>query len=196
MRRTRNSGDKSKKFMVYFMAFIMVGSLFGIIFFGFTRGGSSSIKYNDFKFINRGNFWSTNVDGREALFTYLPTDLELIVVDDVVINRLKNLVELDLTSEYNDTFAEGIALAQYQLGITLNNFNIFVVNGFTRENNANSPIITCDTATVNVPVIYFKSGNTTKIYLENNCIIAEASVYDDVIRLKDRLAYGMLGIIK
>jgi len=199
MRRTRSKGESIKKFMVYFMAILMVGSLFGIVFLGFRSGGSggaASITYNDFKFINRGNFWSTSADGVHTLFTYLPTELELILVDDIAINRLKNLVELDITSDFNDTYAEGIALAQYQMGISLSNFNIFLVQGFTRDNNVNQPIITCDTATPHIPVIYFKKGNVTKISLENNCILAEASTHADIIRIKDRLVYGMLGIIR
>jgi len=185
--------------MVYFMAILMVGSLFGIIFLGFRSGGSAgaaTVEYNDLKFINRGTFWSTNLNGIEAFFTYIPTELELILTDDNAINRLKNLVELDITSDFNDTYAEGIALAQFQMGSVLNNFNVFVVRGFTRENTANFPIITCNTATAHVPVIYFKQGNVTKIYLENNCIIAEAGAHADIIRLKDRLVYGLLGIIR
>jgi len=92
MRRHHDKAHKVKKFMVYFMAILMVGSLFGIVFLGFRSGGSSSgsFKYNDFKFINRGNLWSTTVDGRGALFTYFPADVELIPVENVVTGILKN----------------------------------------------------------------------------------------------------------
>ncbi|MEK6948680.1 MAG: hypothetical protein AABX34_00555, partial [Nanoarchaeota archaeon] len=75
------------------------------------------------------------------------------------------------------------------------NFNIFVRNGFTAEQQ-NFPIITCNQSTNFVPVIYFKSSNATKVYLDNNCITAEALTQADVIRVKDRLVYGILGIIK
>ena len=58
------------------------------------------------------------------------------------------------------------------------------------------PIIACNDATLNVPVVYFKHGNATNIHIENNCIIAEASANADFIMVKDRLLYGMLGVMK
>jgi len=79
-------------------------------------------------------------------------------------------------------------------GVTLNNFNIFVRVGFTSE-QLNFPVITCDDASDFVPVVYFKGSNTTNVYVENSCIIAEASNPADIIRIKDRLVYGILGII-
>jgi hypothetical protein len=194
MRRTRESGQKLKKFMIYLMGFIMVGSVFGVVFFGFGTSGSSSIEYNDFKFVGRGSFWSTIVDDREAMFTYFPSDVEIVLIDEDIISRLKDRVQIDATSDFNDTFAESIALAQYQIGITLNNFNVFVRKGFTSEQQT-FPIITCNQSTTFVPVIYFKSSNETRVYLENDCIIAEALNQEDIIRIRDRLVYGILGII-
>ena len=196
MRRTRDSGKKVNKFMVYLMGFIMVGSVFGVVFFGFgSSNGGGSVEYNNFKFVNKGNFWSTVVDGREALFTYFPADAELTSVDSTIVNRLKNRLEIDVTSDFNDTFAEQISLAGYNMGITLNNFNVFVRQGFTAENDYNFPVITCEDSTVFVPVIYFKSSNETKVYMEDDCIIAEVSIQADVEMIKDRFVYGVLGII-
>jgi|TARA_B100001964_G_C14254112_1_gene611399 hypothetical protein len=197
MRRTRDSGKKINKIMVYLMGFIMVGSIFGVVFFGFgSGGGTGSVKYNDFKFVNKGSFWSTTFDGREASFTYFPSDVEFIEVNNDIIGRLKNKIEIDATSDFNDAFAKQISLAEYNMGITLNNFNVFVRQGFTAENDYDFPVITCENATDFVPVIYFKSFNETKVYLENSCIIAEALRQDDIERIKDRLVYGMLGIIE
>ena len=177
MRKHHNRADKTKKFMVYFIGFIMISSVFGVIFFGF-QGGGASVKYNEFKFFNRGNFWSTNIDGREAMFTYFPSEIEPIPADAAAISRLKNKPQIDITSDLNDTFAEGIALAQYQMGITLSNFNVFTRNGFTNQTRYNSPVITCNSSTEFVPVIYFTKGNATSIYLQDKCIIAKAATKD------------------
>lgn len=183
--------------MVYLMGIIMVGSIFGVVFFGFgSSGATGSIKYNDFKFINKGSFWSTVVDGREAIFTYFPGDVESITIDGDIIDILKNKLEIDVTSDFNDTFAQEISLAGYNVGITLNNFNVFVRQGFTAENDYNFPVMTCKDSTAFVPVIYFRSSNETKVYMEDDCIIAEALRQDDVERIKDRLLYGMFGIIE
>jgi hypothetical protein len=73
---------------------------------------------------------------------------------------------------------------------------MFVVKGFTSENEFAKPIITCDNATFYVPVIYFKKSNQTVISLENNCIIAEAYRGEDLVKVKDRLLYSIFGVIK
>lgn len=192
LRRERST--IGKKIIGYFIGIIMVFSAFGIIFFGFGAGSGGSVKYNGLKFTGKGNFWSVNANGREALFTYLPDEAASINVESSAVERLKNVVQIDTTSEFNDTLAEPIALAQFQMGTTLLNFNIFVRNGFTSEHQ-NFPVITCKDATKFVPVIYFKWSNATNVHMENNCIIAEAANAADAIRLKDRLVYGILGII-
>lgn len=186
---------KGKKIMVYVMGILMVGSIFGVVFFGFGGGGGSgATEYNDFKFINRGNFWTTTINGQETMFTYFPGDVEDIEVNDDIINRLRNVLEIDVTSEVNDTFAKAISLAEFNMGLTLNNFNIFIRQGFAAENEYNFPIITCEDSTDFVPVIYFKSSNETKVYFDR-CIIAEAATDRDVERIKDRLVYGLFEII-
>lgn len=191
----REKSNIGKKIIGYFIGIIMVFSAFGVIFFGFSAGSGGNVKYNGLKFIDKGNFWSVNINGREALFTYLPDEATSINIESLAVDRLKNVVQIDTTSEFNDTLAEPIALAQFQMGTALFNFNIFVRNGFTAEQQ-NFPIITCNQSTNFVPVIYFKSSNATNVYLDNNCIIAEALTQIDVIRVKDRLVYGILGIIE
>ncbi len=190
----RERSNIGKKIIGYFIGIIMIFSAFGVIFFGFGAGSGGSVKHNGLKFVDKGNFWSANVNGREALFTYLPDEVSFINASAGAMGRLKNVVQIDSTSDFNDTLAEPIALAQFQMGTTLFNFNIFVRNGFTAEQQ-NFPVITCGDATQFVPVIYFKESNTTKIHMEDSCIIAEASNAADAIRIKDRLVYGILGII-
>ena len=112
-----------------------------------------------------------------------------------IASTLLNKPEIDTTSKINDTFSEEIALAQYNMALTLNNVNIYLRKGFTQNNTFNLPIITCENATFAVPIIYFKQSNETKITIEDNCIIAEAINAVEILRIKDRLLYSILGII-
>jgi len=191
----RERSNIGKKVIGYFIGIIMVFSAFGVIFFGFGAGSEGTVKYNGLKFIDKGNFWSVNVNGREALFTYLPDEAASVNVGSSAVERLKNVVQIDATSQFNDTLAEPIALAQFQMGVTLNNFGVYLRNGFI-DNASNFPIIKCEDSTNFVPVIYFRSANETKIYSDGLCVIAEAANAADAIRLKDRLVYGVLGIIE
>lgn len=194
----RRSGDpdRMKKIMVYFIGFIMVSSVFGVIFLGFgSNPGSNSLQYNGLTFVLRDNFWTVIHKDVPLSFVYAPQDVETIEFDKNAAASLKNAVEIDLTSDFNDTFAEGIALAQYQMNIVLQPYDVFLRQGFTSK-QSNFPIITCKDSSESVPVIYFKRGNSTKLLLENSCIIAEAATSQDMIRVKDRIIYGMLGIIE
>jgi len=195
MNEDRKVGRR-KKIMVGFMALVLISSIFGVIFFGFQQGGvTTSLKYNDFKFYNKGNTWSTFIDKREALFSFYPTDVEFVFTELGIMDKLRNRVQIDVTLDINGTYLQSIALAHFQMKSTLGNFNIFVREGATSINKFNLPIINCEFATQSVPVIYFKEGNFTEIKSEGNCIIVEASSPNDFIRAKDRIVYGILGVI-
>jgi hypothetical protein len=177
--------------LVFFIAFIMISSIVGFIY----SGNEGQFKYNGIKFIQVYNQWRTTINHKQLTFDYFPSDVEQIELTSDITTALLNKPEIDITSELNDTFSEEIALANYNMALTLNNMNIYLRSGFTTNNTFNMPILTCKDATSAVPIIYFKQSNQTKITLENNCVIAEAKNNIDILRIKDRLLYSMLGII-
>ena len=126
----------------------------------------------------------------------MPSEVESISALDDSFKILQDKFEIDATYDLNSTYKEAIALAQHQMELTLSAYDIYVRKGFTANNTYNLPIITCNNATFNVPVVYFKQGNATSIHDESNCIIAEASTNADFIKAKDRLLYGILGVMK
>ena len=193
MRKDRSK--RTAKIMVFFMAFIMIGSVFGVIFFGYNQQ-ENKVKYNNAVFVEKEGLWSAKINNKEAVFNYLPTDVTDVDIESAVLDRISDIIEIDPTSEVNNSFKEYIALAQHQMTLTLNNFNIYVRVGFTTENEFNMPIVTCKDATSNVPVVYFIESNQTKVYLENNCIIAEGKDGFDFLRIKDRLLYSIFGILE
>ncbi len=189
MRKEKKS--KWGAILVFLIAFIMVSSIIGFLY----GGETDTFKYKGIKFTRTQTQWSTTINNKKMVFDYFPGEVEMINVSSDVITALVNKPEIDTTSKINDTFSEEIALAQYNMALTLNNLNIYLRRGFTTNNTFDLPIITCENATIVVPVLYFKQSNQTKIALEDNCIITEASSNIDILRIKDRLLYSMLGII-
>jgi len=187
--------EKKKWGLILFMVFIMIGTSFSFVFFGFSSI-DEKVKYKELTFTNNNNIWIAKINGKEAAFSFLPSELEDIIALDDSIKILQGKFEIDVTYDLNGTFKESIALAQHQMGLTLAQYNIFVRKGFTANNTFNLPIITCNDSTLNVPVIYFMHGNSTKIDAENSCIIAEAKSNADFIMVKDRLVYGILGVLQ
>ncbi|MBI2653511.1 hypothetical protein HYX02_01740 [Candidatus Woesearchaeota archaeon] len=188
--------EKKKWGLILFLVFIMLGTTFSFVFFGFSPV-TEKAKYNGliFSFIPRDNIWIAKINGKDAAFSFLPKDADDVLVFDDSFKMLEGRFEIDVTSDANSTFKEAIALAQHQMGLTLAQYNIYVRKGFTANSTFSLPVIICKDATLIVPIVYFNYGNTTNIHVENNCIIAEASSNADFIKVKDRLLYGILGVM-
>ena len=187
--------EKRKWGLILFIVIITVGTSFSFVFFGYSRV-EEKVKYNGIAFTKFPDRWEAKINGRQAAFSFLPGEVESISALDDSFKTLQNKFEIDATYDLNSTYKESIALAQHQMGLTLSAYDIYLRKGFTSNNTYNLPIITCNNATQNVPVVYFRQGNATSIHGENNCIIAEASTNADFIKAKDRLLYGILGVMK
>ena len=184
-----------KNIISLFIVFIMIGSVMGIIFSGFGGDTSQKQRYGDYVFTFTDNQWVTTIDKQNIYFMFLPAEVETINLSSEIIDKLQNTMEIDITSDENDSFSEGIALAQYRLSFGLNPLNIYLRRGFLTNNSFGLPVFGCEDSMGVVPVIYFKQSNQTKIYLEN-CIIAEIESEQDAVRIADRLLYGIMGIIE
>ncbi|MBR9691992.1 hypothetical protein GOV06_04340 [Candidatus Woesearchaeota archaeon] len=184
----------SKQNMVaMFIVFIMVSSVIGYMF---GKEGGEKFKYGDHSFLLRNKEFILKTDNEELSFDFFPADVDDIETDFDVSDVIKGVAEIDFTSDPDDKHAEIIALAQYRFQQVLERVsNTYVLNGMTSKNEFNLPVITCEDATESIPVLYFKKANVTSIILENNCIIAQAKSEVDILRVKDRLLYGLLGII-
>lgn len=185
-----------KKFgLMLFIIIIMIGTSFSAFFFGGSPQ-STVVKYDGIKFVGSSQGpWVAKINGKDSAFSFLPNEVENINIDGGV-TKLIGKFEIDVTSDVNSTYKESIALAQHQMALTLAPHNIFVRKGFTTNSTFNAPIITCYEATSNVPVVYFVHGNSTTISLESGCFVVRALTDADFIRAKDRLLYGILGVVK
>ena len=183
-----------KKFMVYFIAFIMISSAFAVIFYGFADQ-TTSLKYEGITFTKSNIGWDSKIDGKRYSFYYHPSEVEFINVSDRVLEKIASY-QLDMTSDSESEFKDTIALVEYDLSTLLNsNYNVFSRTGFINENEFYLPIFNCSMATEDIPVIYFTFSNATSVSLKDNCIVVEARNDPDFLRIKDRLVYGLLSVI-
>ena len=184
--------------LMLFLVIIMIGTSFSVFLFGGSPQ-SDVVRYNGIKFVSnnlQGKLWIASINGKQAAFSFLPEEVKDIKEPDELYKKFQDKIEIDVTYDLNNTYKESIALSQHQMGITLSEYGIFLRKGLTENSTFSLPIITCKDATANVPVVYFKSGNSTRIYLDNDCVIAEASTNIDFIKAKDRLLYAVLGVMK
>jgi hypothetical protein len=172
------------------IVFIMISSVIGFLY----GGQTDQYRYKDLKFKKSTAGWTTTINSQQLVFDYFPSDVEQIEMGPEIQAALINRPEIDTTSDINDTFSEEIALAQYNMALVLNELNIYARRGFTTNNTFGLPLISCESASTAVPVIYYQYSNETSLSMENNCIMAKSRNPIDILRLKDRLLYSLLGV--
>jgi hypothetical protein len=191
----RKLKEKKSMWISLFIAFIMIFSAFGVIFYGYSES-ATKLKYGDFTFTAMQNGFATKIDGRQYLFTNHPAVVEGINISSEVVDKIKNTKMLYLTYDPNQSVVQEIAAVQFQFQSDLGNFGIFAAPAFTKKTEYSLPVVSCANATAYVPVVEFKESNYTGIDVLGDCIIFAAAYPEDFSRLKDRTLYGMLGIIK
>ena len=180
--------------MAIFIAVVMMTSIMGYMWQG--GDGGETVKMGDYTFSRVSSYWQVKYEGQFLKFSYLPDTLLDINVTDVAIEKMLATKMVYTTSDVNDVYAESIAQTIFELRKELGeNLMVFLVNGFTENTTYNLPIITCDNATQFVPVMLLKEGDSSRIYLDGECIVFEAKETYQFIRLKDKLLYKMYGIL-
>ncbi len=175
---------------------LMAASSIGIMFVNY-GSDSDTLSYKGHKFSRQADgSVVTELKGKQAVFMYFPAEVESISLNKTIIERINSTRMIYLTSDYYSNFSQAIGVAEYNLGYALQDiYSIFAVQGFF-QNATNLPVVTCDNATLFVPVLSFQEGNKTAIY-ENagGCIIIESDNSEGFIKARDRLFYGISGVI-
>jgi len=177
-----------------FIILIMVASAIGYMW-----SGGEEFRYKDFRFkrSESSNLWYSEINGQQVSFYSLPPDAGHVNVTEGVISTISGTKMIYITFDPNQTDLTYLDLTRFDLSENLPKyFDIYAVSGMTANYTGYAlPIVTCENATAFLPVVYLKRGNKTEVYFEGNCIIAEAATSSDFIRIRDRIMYGLFGII-
>jgi len=179
--------NRSMIYIAAFIALIMVLSVIGFLWGG---GEGESYRYGEHSFRYEAGKWQTRINGKSLSFSYLPDEVAVISVPENARSLISGarMVYLSYSPE---SYAEELALAQFNLGRNLETSMRFVVNALTGENEDNIPVIACENATIPVPVILIKKSADDSIILNNSCIILEGNPQ----MLADRLVYSAYGVM-
>lgn len=186
----------TKAFWTYLMIILMVFSVFGAIVGSMTP--KNTLKYKEYKFTESQLGYSVRIDKQTYVLDSFPEYLEDIPVDERAIDILNNTRFVWFTYDPKQAIVADIAGVELTMINTFESwFEIYSNHGMTTENDYNISVITCRNATPTQPVIEFReTQNTTGIRLEGpGCIVMEADYGNNMIRLKDRVLYSMLGVM-
>ena len=174
---------------------IMVLSTAGFLIGG--RGQSGSLSYNKHTFTKEPNGYYTNLNGKNVRFDFFPAEINETFADKGAIDRIKNTKMIYMTSNFSGKYAQTTEEIKYELSMRLaREFGIYAASGFTTNTSYKTMTVSCSNATQFAPVVDFKEGNNTGIRLEGNCVVVEGNSNSGFIALKDRLLYGMHGIME
>ena len=171
---------------------IMVSSSAGIML---SRDNDNNVKYNGYTFTRANSGWILNTDGKEMIFNFHPLDVEEIPIEDKVIDRL-DVVQAYLTFEVGKKL-QYIDMIRFEFITAMqDNFETYIESGVLNKTDAyDFPIIDCINATKDIPVIKFVFANETKVYVDGNCIIAEAQSELDFLAITEKILYKLLGVM-
>ena len=193
VRKRKKPSNKLNVFMAVFITVIMVGSIMGLMM----NNPEEKIVYNGHTFKEKGNYLTLKLDGERFNFYYSPQDVENIEMPIEVHNFLQIVPTSYVVFDPDAKFIDYMDFSRFELSEEMLKLDKIIQGGITKQSEFyNLPVINCDNATQYVPVIYFKNSNTTKFYMEGNCIIAKSNTAYGFLALKDRIIYSLLGIIE
>jgi len=184
--------ERSKVGPSLFIAFIMIFSAFGVIFYGFASP-NAKLEYNGYTFKQSTEGYAVKVQGQEYVFSNYPESLESINMSAGIFDLLSNKRMIFMTYNESQPAVGEIAASQFELQRSFQRMGGYSQNALTHDNRYGLPVITCVNATQFIPVIEFREGDTG-IVTEGDCIIASGT-YQDFNAIKDRLLLGMLGVM-
>ncbi len=174
----------------------MVGSVFGIIFGGFSQS-NTKYKYNGHTFKVVGNKLVTKINGNDINVYYLPETIIKLNISEDIKSKIRSSQAFFLTYSPTDENVQYMELLRFELA-ELEASQVtgkYFLPGMTKESTEYSfPIIDCQNATDFQPVIVFKTGNSSQVTMNNNCITFNTVYSQDVLLYRDWLVFQVTGI--
>jgi hypothetical protein len=191
-RKLKKESKRNQHILTAIVVIILVGSMLGIM----ANTDSEVVRYNNLKFTplieERG--FVTKINGEEMFFLSLPQDSKQIEMPQNSCQVLKNSQKIDILFEPN---ARNIMFVELVRKDLQNIFQDKLIEFFITEESENYPlygISSCDNASINNPIIYFKESDNLSISFEDNCLIAEARD-NNIWLIRDRLLYCYYGVL-
>ena len=194
--KMRRKPDHKKLYIAIFIIAVMVLSTFGFIL-SFNVQDTDQLDYNNFKFRLVDNQWITKVDGKEYTFYFHPLDVSTQAPSEIK-NIINTAPKIYLTFDPEISELQYVDLARFELSqfLTLD-LGKNVENAVLNQTELyDLPIITCDNASIQNPVVQFEQLNQSKIFIEPDyCIRVSASTSVDFVKHAEGIIYILLGII-
>lgn len=188
--------------LALFVIFIMVGSTIGYVMMGPSpgAGGRGNIEYEDHVFsMTTEGYWVTEYQNSQLRFHNLPGAVENIDLPQQAIENIAGAEFITITFHPEDDHIEFIESSRFELEEQIGRKLGMMTQTGVIENVTpyeDVPVMSCEDATVQNPVIEIRTGEEKEISFENNCLKLVGETGPSLHRMKDRLIYSLTGIIE
>ncbi|MBW2982822.1 hypothetical protein KY327_00800 [Candidatus Woesearchaeota archaeon] len=190
----RRKERRNRIIMAVVVAFLMVMSGFGVYLSG--RGAQDqTIKDYGVTFAIDQNTRTYTADftGQDASYYYLPSSVEQYVLSTNGKSLLRGSQALVLTFDPEAPREQLGALSEVRLDLS-SLLQKPVINAVTTNTSAYAlPVVTCDNATAEVPVVSFEIDNETALVTEGSCLRVRGNG-TAFYELRDALVYSYYGV--
>ncbi len=174
---------KNKRFLTslfgIFIISIMLLSLLNV----YQTKGDNKVEYDGHIFYNKGDYWISNINGKELSFRYNPREVEDIELVNFPINN-------KIYVAYNpQEFEQESFVLQESMTLFKSTNTRPVLACYEEEDCPNIPLINCSEDSS----IMFKYNEKENIYIEDKCLVIEGS-QEYQLRYVYKLIYWLLRI--
>ena len=167
---------------------VMVASTIGFALVNDTSQQGGTNEYNGYTFAATSQGWITTVSGQRVAFAYHPAELEQVSMPQI--SRGQGRVYL--LFQPNET-AFDFSLASQRFAAFLQFSGVTPQQAcITAEGCGNIPVRACADPFV---MVYYKRGNETTAYQQDNCVVLEAPGDYEMSQLSERAIFQILGIM-
>jgi hypothetical protein len=186
----RKKKEKRNQIIIaIFLSLTMVASMLGIML----NQDDTTTKYNGFKFRTTDNGYTADINGKEMIFGFLPEKVEQFDIPVMYCNNLQKATAINILFEPETQSLQFIDFIRLDFQ---DKFTQPILSSVTEKSN-NYPtfnVASCDNASQEMPIIYFKESLNNSVSVENNCLIVESSG-QSLIMFRDRILYCYAGVI-
>ena len=192
----KNDSTITQKIIVIAILFVLFGSViaFSLLYYSPNSGAAqNSFSYGGSEFFRTESGVSTDFEGQLIEFFFYPEDLSNTDAS-LIVEKLRSSQFIYATSRPSDEFADLISEAEFNVGRIIGSKRSAILEvAFTVPNDFGKPVITCENATLAVPVILFNSTNGTTGVSENrNCIVVNFESEIEFYKIRDKVVYELI----
>ena len=202
MRKKKKNSNSQKMFLAFVAIIFLVSSVGSVVLYSGNNNDPDSFSLDlsngKYKFNRRsdtnGNFYYdvSSKEGIEFSTFYLPDRLYLEFAKDTQ-SLIQNSNYFYLTFDPSQEDLSTIDFIRFEVRENIPSSKFFIDSVINADPIYSFPIIDCNNATLESPVVYIKSADSTNINYEDYCLEIEFAP-QNTLQVRDSLVYLLQGI--